>query len=86
MFNNIRNKRKFRKLVDQFSFVETNYGIHKYDMYDSNLKLKYRALVYNNTVTFYSSDGKWIPIKGKSFMKKFVNRLESPYRSKSIYR
>ena len=94
MFNQIRTKRKLLKLANKFKFIDTNYGVDKYELCDENDNIVYRAWVYGTGVTFYDNKLKIVYINPKNpnrafgskrFRRKFVSRLESPYLSKSIY-
>lgn len=94
MFNQIRTKRKLLKLASQFKFVDTNYGVDKYELYDEDYNIIYRAWVYGIGVTFYDNNLKIVYMNPKNpnrafgskrFRKRFVSRLENPYLSKSIY-
>lgn len=78
MFNKIRTRKQLINLAKDFQFVEHNYAIDRYELYDKDYNILYRAWVCNNHVSIYD-DKLHLTRLSKRGMKKFVKNLPNPY-------
>jgi hypothetical protein len=78
MFNKIRTTRQLINLAKDFQFVEHDYALNKYELYDKDYNIIYRAWVCGDHVSIYDNNLHVI-ILSKRGMKRFIKNLPDAY-------
>lgn len=78
MFNKIRTRKQLINLAKDFQFIEQEYALSKYELYDKDYNVIYRAWVYEDHVSIYDNNLHLI-LLNKRAMKRFIKNLTSPY-------
>lgn len=78
MFDKIRTRKQLINLAKDFQFIEHNYAIDRYELYDNDYNVVYRAWVCGDHVSIYDNELHVILFNRRG-MKRFIKNLPDVY-------